>query len=76
MKKNFIFLFSISAFLFFSCNQLNLNNPVGAVSVCLPGSSSRMIVADGTGIDGLKKGSDVSYKIYLYSSSGVLVDKK
>lgn len=76
MKKIFIFLFSISAFLFFSCNQLNLNNPVGAVSVSLPGSSSRMIVDDGTGIDGLKKESDVSYKIYLYSSSGALVDKK
>lgn len=76
MKKIFIFLFSISAFLFFSCNQLNLNNPVGAVSVCLPGSSSRMIVADGTGIDELKKESDVSYKIYLYSSSGALVGKK
>lgn len=76
MKKIFIFLFSISAFLFFSCNQLNLNNPVGAVSVSLPGSSSRMIVDDGTGIDGLKKGADVSYKIYLYSSSGALVDKK
>ena len=76
MKKNFIFLFSISAFLFFSCNQLNINNPVGAVSVCLPGSSSRMIVDDGTGIDELKKGADVSYKIYLYSSSGVLEDKK
>lgn len=76
MKKIFIFLFSISAFLFFSCNQLNLNNPVGAVSVCLPGSSSRMIVADGTGIDELGKGSEVSYKIYLYSSSGALVDKK
>ncbi|MCI6442833.1 MAG: hypothetical protein MR856_07790 [Spirochaetia bacterium] len=76
MKRIFIFLFSISAFLFFSCNQLNINNPVGAVSVCLPGSSSRMIVDDGTGIDGLKKGSDVSYKIYLYSSSGALVDKK
>ena len=76
MKKIFIFLFSISAFLFFSCNQLNLNNPVGAVSVSLPGSSSRMIVDDGTGIDELKKGADVSYKIYLYSSSGALVDKK
>lgn len=76
MKKNFIFLFSISAFLFFSCNQLNINNPVGAVSVSLPGSSSRMIVDDGTGIDELKKGADVSYKIYLYSSSGALVDKK
>ena len=76
MKKIFIFLFSISAFLFFSCNQLNLNNPVGAVSVCLPGSSSRMIVADGMGIDELKKESDVSYKIYLYSSSGALVGKK
>ena len=76
MKKIFIFLFSISAFLFFSCNQLNLNNPVGAVSVSLPGSSSRMIVDDGTGIDELKKGSDVSYKIYLYSSSGTLVGKK
>lgn len=72
MKK----IFSISAFLFFSCNQLNLNNPVGAVSVSLPGSSSRMIVDDGTGIDELKKGADVSYKIYLYSSSGALVDKK
>ena len=35
-----------------------------------------MIVDDGTGIDGLKKESDVSYKIYLYSSSGALVDKK
>lgn len=76
MKRIFIFLFSISAFLFFSCNQLNINNPVGAVSVCLPGSSSRMIVDDGTGIDELKKGADVSYKIYLYSSSGALVDKK
>lgn len=76
MKKIFIFLFSISAFLFFSCNQLNISNPVGAVSVSLPGSSSRMIVDDGTGIDGLKKGADVSYKIYLYSSSGALVDKK
>ena len=76
MKKIFIFLFSISAFLFFSCNQLNISNPVGAVSVSLPGSSSRMIVDDGTGIDGLKKESDVSYKIYLYSSSGALVDKK
>ena len=76
MKKIFVFLFSISSFLFFSCNQLNLNNPVGAVSVSLPGSSSRMIVADGTGIDELKKGADVSYKIYLYSSSGALVDKK
>lgn len=76
MKKIFIFLFSISAFLFFSCNQLNLNNPVGAVSVSLPGSSSRMIVDDGTGIDELKKGADVSYKIYLYSSSGTLVGKK
>ncbi len=76
MKRIFIFLFSISAFLFFSCNQLNINNPVGAVSVSLPGSSSRMIVDDGTGIDELKKGADVSYKIYLYSSSGALVDKK
>ena len=76
MKKIFVFLFSISAFLFFSCNQLNLNNPVGAVSVSLRASSSRMIVDDGTGIDGLKKGSDVSYKIYLYSSSGTLVGKK
>lgn len=76
MKKIFIFLFSISAFLFFSCNQLNISNPVGAVSVSLPGSSSRMIVDDGTGIDGLKKGADVSYKIYLYSSSGTLVGKK
>ncbi len=35
-----------------------------------------MIVDDGTGIDELKKGADVSYKIYLYSSSGALVDKK
>lgn len=76
MKKIFVFLFSISSFLFFSCNQLNLNNPVGAVSVSLPGSSSRMIVADGMGVDELGKGSDVSYKIYLYSSSGALVDKK
>lgn len=42
----------------------------------MPGSSSRMIVDDGTGIDELKKGADVSYKIYLYSSSGALVDKK
>lgn len=35
-----------------------------------------MIIAGGKGIDELGKESDVSYKIFLYSYSGALVDKK
>ncbi|MDO4505445.1 MAG: hypothetical protein Q4B64_00695 [Spirochaetales bacterium] len=64
--------FTVAAFFIFSCTQLNLKNPVGAVNVSLP-SSSRMIIEEGQTVNSFEK---INYLISLYSSSGALVDKK
>ncbi|WP_407398524.1 hypothetical protein [Treponema sp.] len=64
--------FTVAAFFIFSCSQLNLKNPVGAVQVSLP-SSSRKIVEDGQTVNSFE---NINYIISLYSSSGAFIDSK